>query len=67
MCIGEGTCQNRKPTVVPVSAYTVVDTLNELEAKALAYTQVYKFLQVKTKSVTVTLLEGISYTLSVRQ
>ena len=50
-----------------MSAYTVVDTLNELEAKALAYTQVYKFLQVKTKSVTVTLLEGISYTLRVRQ
>ena len=67
MCIGEGTSQNRKPAVVPVSAYTVIDTLNELEAKALAYTQAYKFLQVKTKSVTVTLLEGISYTLRVRQ
>ena len=63
----QGTSQNRKPTVIPVRAYTVVDTLNELEAKALAYTQAYKFLQVKTKSVTVTLLEGISYTLRVRQ
>ena len=48
-------------------AYTVVDTLNELEAKALVYTQAYKFLQVEAKSVTVTLVEGISYTLSVRQ
>ena len=48
-------------------AYTVVDTLNELEAKALVYTQAYKFLPVEAKSVTVTLVEGISYTLSVRQ
>ena len=54
-------------TVVPVRAYTVVHTLNEVEAEALIYTQAYKFLQVETKSVTVTLLEGISYTLSVRQ
>ena len=67
MCTGEGTSQNRKPTVVPVRAYTVVHKLNELEAKALAYTQAYKFSQVQTKSVTVTLLEGISYTLRVRE
>ena len=67
MCTGKGTSQNRKPTVVPVRAYTVVDTLNKLEAEALAYTQAYKFAQVETKSVTVTLLEGISYTLRVRQ
>ena len=67
MCTGEGTSQNRKPTVVPVRHNTVVDTLNELEAEALAYTQAYKFPQVKTKSVTVTLLEGISYTLRLRK
>ena len=67
MCTGKGTSQNRKPTIVPVRAYTVVDTLNELEAEALAYTEAYKFLQVETNSVTVTLLEGISYTLRVRQ
>ena len=67
MCTGKGTSQNRKPTVVPVRAYTVVVTLNKLEAKALAYTQAYKFAQVETKSVTITLLEGISYTLRVRQ
>ena len=54
-------------TVVPARAYTVVHKLNELEAEALIYTQTYKFLQVEAKSVTVTLLEGISYTLSVRQ
>ena len=48
-------------------AYTVVDTLNEVEAEALAYTQAYKFPQVQAKSVTITLVEGISYTLSVRQ
>ena len=67
MCTGKGTSQNRKLTVLPVSAYTVVVTLNNLEAKALAYTQAYKFAQVEPKSVTITLLEGISYTLSVRQ
>ena len=50
-----------------MAAYTVVDKLNELEAKALVYMQAYKFLQVKAKSVTVTLLQGISYTLSERQ
>ena len=67
MCKGKGTSQNRKPTVVAISAYTVVDTLNEVEAKALVSTQAYKFLQVEAKSVTVTLVQGISYTLSVRQ
>ena len=54
-------------TVVPARAYTAVHTLNEVEAEALVYTQAYKCLQVEAKSVTVTLLEGISYTLSVRQ
>ena len=50
-----------------MTAYTVVDTLNEVEAEALVYTQAYKFQQVKAKSVTVTLLEDVSYTLRVRQ
>ena len=54
-------------TVVPVRAYNVVDTLNEVEAEALVYTQAYKFPQEQTKSVTVTLVEGTTYTLSVRQ
>ena len=67
MCTGKGTSKNRKPTVVAISAYTVDDPLNEVEAKKLVYTQAYKFLQVEAKSVTVTLVQGISYTLSVRQ
>ena len=54
-------------TVVPVRAYTVVDTLNEVEAEALACTQAYKFPQVQAKSLTITLVEGINYNLSVRQ
>ena len=41
-------------------------TLNEVKAEALVYTQAFKFPQVEAKSVTVTLVEGISYTLSVR-
>ena len=59
--------QTESLAVVPARAYTVVHTLNEVEAEALIYTQAYKFLQVEAKSVTVTLLECISYTLSVRQ
>lgn len=55
------------PTFVPVRAYTVVDTLNDVKAEALVYTQSYKFQQVVAKSVTVTLVERISYSLSVRQ
>ena len=54
-------------TVVPVRAYTVVDTLNKVEAEALVYTHAYKFLKVEANNVTVTLLESISYTLSLRQ
>ena len=55
------------PTFVPVRAYKVVDTLNEDEGKELVYMQAYKFPHVEAKSVTVTLVEVISYTLSVRQ
>ena len=54
-------------TVVPARAYRVVHTLNEVKAEALVYMQAYKFLQLEAKSVTVTLVERISYTLSVRQ
>ena len=54
-------------TVVPVKAYTVVDTLNKVEADALVYTQAFKFLKVEAWSVTVTLVESISFTLSVKQ
>ena len=59
--------KTESPTFVPVSAYTFGHTLNEVEAEALVYTQPYKFLQVQIKSVTVTLVEGISYTLSARK
>ena len=58
--------KTESPTFVPVSAYTVVHKLNEVKGEALI-TQDYKFLQVEAKSVTVTLVERISYTLSVRQ
>ena len=46
---------------------TLLFTLNEVKAEALVYTQAFKFQQVEAKSVTVTLVESISYTLSVRQ
>ena len=59
--------KTESPTFVPVCAYTVVHTLNEVKAEALVYTQPYKFLQVQIKSVTVTLVERISYTLSARK
>ena len=42
-------------------------TLDEVKAEALVYTHAFKFPQVGAKSVTVTLVEGISYTLSVKQ
>ena len=59
--------KTESPTFLPVSAYRFVHTLNEVEAETLVYTQAYKFLQVQAKSVTVTLVERISYTLNVRQ
>jgi len=40
---------------VKTKAYTVVDTLNEVEAKALVYTQSHTISQVQAKSVTDTL------------
>ena len=42
-------------SVADVEAYIDINTLNEFEAKALVYTQAYKFLKVQTKSVTDTL------------
>ena len=42
-------------TVADVEAYIDINTLNEVKAKALVYTQAYKFQKVPTKSVTDTL------------
>ena len=42
-------------TVADVKAYIDINTLNEVKAKALLYTQAYKFPKVQTKSVTDTL------------
>ena len=42
-------------SVADVEAYIDINTLNEYAAKALVYTQAYKFLKVQTKSVTDTL------------
>ena len=42
-------------TVADVEAYIDINTLNESKAKALMYTQAYKFPKVPTKSVTDTL------------
>ena len=41
--------------VTEVEAETDINTLNEVEAKALVYTQAYTFPKVQTKSVTDTL------------
>ena len=59
--------KTKSTTIVAVEAYTGVDTLNEVEAEALVYTQAHTFPQVEAKSVTDTLIDGISYTISVRQ
>ena len=59
--------KTESPTFVPVRAYKVVDTLNEDEGEELVYMQAYQFPHVEANSVTVTLVESISYTLSVRQ
>ena len=39
-------------TVAGVKAYTIVNTVNELEGQALVYTQAYAFPQGNAKSVT---------------
>ena len=47
--------KQKADTLAGVKAYTVVDTLNEVEAKALVYTQSHTISQVQAKSVTDTL------------
>ena len=42
-------------TDADVEAYIDINELNEVKAKALVYTQAFKFPKVQTKSVTVTL------------
>ena len=42
-------------SVEDVEAYIDINTLEQFEAKALVYTQAYKFPKVQTKSVTDTL------------
>ena len=42
-------------TVAKVEAYIDINTLNEVQAKALVYTQTYTFPKEETKSVTDTL------------
>ena len=42
-------------TVAEVEAYTDIDTLNEVEGKALVYTQPHTFSKVQAKSDTDTL------------
>ena len=42
-------------TVEDVKAYIDINTLNEVKANALVYTQAYKFPKVQTKSVADTL------------
>ena len=42
-------------TVAGVKAYTIVNTVKELEGQALVYTQAYAFTQGNAKSVTDTL------------
>ena len=39
-------------TVADVEAHIDINTLNEMNAKALVYTQAYNFPKVQTKSVT---------------
>ena len=42
-------------TDADVEAYIDINELNEVKAKALVYTQAFKFPKVQTRSVTVTL------------
>ena len=60
MCGGRGTGKRQAATLARVEAYTVVDTLKEVEAEALVYSQAHTFLQLQAKRVTDTLsdMEG---------
>lgn len=55
MVDAEAPVKQKVTRVAEVQANTVVDTVNELMAKALVYTEAHTFPQVQTKSVTDTL------------
>ena len=55
MCRPRHQSKTEGDTVEDVKAYIDINTLNEVKAKALVYTQAYKFPKVQTKSVTDTL------------
>ena len=55
MCRPRHQLKTEGDTVEDVKAYIDINTLNEVKAKKLVYTQAYKFPKVQTKSVTDTL------------
>ena len=55
MCRPRHQSETEGETVEDVKAYIDINTLNEVKAKALVYTQAYKFPKVQSKSVTETL------------
>ena len=55
MCRPRHQSKTEGDTVEDVKAYIDINTLNEVKAKALVYTQAYKFPKVQSKSVTETL------------
>ena len=55
MCRPRHQSKTEGDTVEDVKAYIDINTLNEVKAKTLVYTQAYKFPKVRTKSVTDTL------------
>ena len=55
MCRPRHQSKTEGDTVEDVKAYIDINTLNEVKAKALGYTQAYKFPKVQTRSVTDTL------------
>ena len=55
MCRPRHQSKTEGDTVEDVKAYIDINTLNEVKAKALVYTQAYKFPKVHTKGVTDTL------------
>ena len=55
MCSPRHQSKTEGDTVEDVKAYIDINTLNEVKAKALVYTQAYKYPKVQTKNVTDTL------------
>ena len=55
MCRPRHQSKKEGDTVEDVKAYIDINTLNEVKAKALVYTQASKFPKLQTKSVTDTL------------